>query len=650
MYGSDETDVLTLKDKIIVLCAFCKYISFDSIFETLYFLKDKKTFLYKLKKILKSEYFEKLLYKEGGEYNRCVYQLSEEGLRCACELIPQEQQPSYLEEWLKRKKKSKGHISHDYYGGTLFNSMILSKEVCDYELERKYDVDRDSKWYIRTDVTIAMGNENCYYGIFFEQDSGIEKPKIICKKVDGYYIAHLISRTSLNVLMISYRSRFSDFIGKVFPYVFNNGCIDRVYTLLLGLKCDLLTLLCYFESNTYEAACELKRVKLVEGINKEKWNHKMEKDRIGLITVAEFCKRCNYQGKKPMETLYMTVICARSIYILMNLPEIEQVFRVVCAETGNNLRLRREGGRVVIDESVLLEYKNVCKDALCYNPFYLYMKNLHNQAGCTKRKNQLLEYLWEPFVDEVKKENILRYHKALLEGTEVMIAPTILMGEYYPVLLPKVMGYLKAVETVINKYFYYAKVQEQQLSPFSKRQDDIKLYLRNCFTYSVIMKQDDGVKNKEYQGEIYVENTYASISALLRVKFFLKEYYGFEIDGRNITIICVVNNFDDAVNTALFLGYWEKEDSISSLQASTRNGKLYIFKKKFNLCFINKSDLINAKETKNPLYLVRRKVMEDGHYAGEGYGYASEKGIYHSSPDGSCAGFYKEVLKALVQE
>lgn len=638
LYRSGEINVLTMEESIIILCAFSKYISFDSIFEMLVYIKNKKRIFNKLKKIFTSDYFEKIPYEDGGEYNRCVYCLSDEGIERALHLIPSGLQPCYLLEWQKKKKKKRGYIAHNCYAGMQFISMILTKMGSMYWIERKAGNEQKNIVFF-IDILIKIKNDlDLVNYLMIEQDTGSEEPDIIFEKIENYYFANLIGRTDDNKLIFSYKSKINIFIENYFPYLFTTRCIEYVYILIKTLKCDLLMLLCYFVSKTYESSCELRRTKNVEGVHYDRWNFKIENDRVGMITVADFCKWCNYQGHKPAETLIMVAVCARSTYTLLNLPEIEQAFKLV----SDDIRLKRENGRAVINENAILAYKTVCKDALCYNPFYIFLKNLYNQAYCTKRKNQLLEYLYYWFSIRVKENNLDIYHKVMLRGTEIFIVPTTLVGEFYPVLLPEAMNYFEAMNTVVNKYFYFAYLEEEQPKPFLKEQENLELYLRNCFTYEITMREG----HKKYIGEVYVENTYVSISSLFRVKIYLEKYIAQDMEERNITIICVVNNWNDAVNTALYLDYWEKEDSMSAPQVMTNSGKLCIFKRNFNLCYMDKSELINADTTENPLYMVRRKKMKDGRYAGEGYGYASKKGIYHSQPDGSCIGFYKEVLRA----
>lgn len=642
IYKNEDINLANMLDSVIVLCAFCKYISFDSLFEIFLFSKNKKRLHNKLKKILASPFFEKISFRNGGENIRNVYGLSRQGLERACEIIPQGSQPINFENQMRRRNRGRGYVAHDYYCGISFTQLLLFGEMLTYEREHEFVVVEMIRGVDQITKRIKADAFAYFIGgpvLYLEQDLSTELPDVLLQKIEYYYRGEFIGRTCSNVLFISVRNNVNDMIERYFPFVFNRGCVDKVCSFIDFFKCNLRTLLLYFSYDTYDEIYTGESLYMSDEILLQRNNLRNKKEGVGLITIEDFQKICDYNGKKPFETLYMTALCAKSIYLLLKIPEMRQVINA-CYGNSGKAEMGNEVGAIE-DSTIMKFFKSVCTDAICINPFYIALKNLYNQAEYTKRKNRLLLQLMHPFYAKTDRVKLANYHIPLLYGTEVMLAPTNFIAEYALELRPKTTNYFGIMGAILKKYFWGAKFVDELSERLETEERYPNLYMRNFFKYHFSNGKE------EYKGEIYFENTHLSIGALFRVKFLLEQYCSLSLADKNITVICIANNFIDAVNIALFLDYWKlvEDQEKASDELAKEQILLYKNKRKLNVCFIEKKDILNSEQVQNPLFFVQCEKKEEG-YSGKDYGYASKKGIYHAGVNGRCDGFYKQQIYA----
>ena len=700
-----------LADTLLIIAAFCKFISYDSIYEIMYCLKDKKALFNIAKRVLSSDIFVKIQFQDEGETVRYVYALSDKGLKRAATLIPKTLQPDDLESRKLRKIKNSGsYIAHDYYCGMNFLRLLFSGYLLQYKREIVFeganaqDSSRFSNrkgWAFRTAGTIRT-DAFAYFlnftdkdprSIFYiEQDTGTEDAETVLLKLGEYYAASYIGYSSSHNLVFSYRERMKGFIDNYFPYMFNKELASNVCSFMLHYNCDLYSLIYRFcfSDDIYQ--------KNILAFKKENRNYIMENvgivgynnnsNMVGSVSVNDFLAVCNYAGKIPYETLYMTAICAQSIFRLFSLPGIEQVFGLINSDdrtaTMRNSMLdavRDKLSSCKIDINLMQDYVKCCQELLCMNPFYIFLKESFCYSRCAVRKNKILTHLMKPFRVS-KTPSISSYHFAMISGAEAFYIPTMHIGTYAYSLMPRHMATASHMLSILKHYYSNISFVSEYSEAFATSPEYPDLFLRNFYRYSF---GDNGgvygVIGKDYSGEVYVEHTCASLSALFRTRFFLEKYCGLKTEGRHVTIVCLVNSFNDAVNTALFLNSWKYID-MTGITSNKGNGikEIDICTHDVEVCFCLYSDLMkNGLDLDYLFYVVKdedkseaikgqikkenvmynKSNLEDGMYIpdflkgngetkeesdvniNKGSGYGNKQGIVHSSPDGQCKGFRK---------
>ncbi len=706
--GSDTCYDMT--DTLLIIVAFCKYVSYDAIYEVFYIIKDKKALFNNAKRILSSDYFIKIPFRDEGETVRYVYALSDKGLKRVNTLIPKSLHPDDLSSRKLRKIKNNGsYIAHDYYCGMNFLRLLFSGYLLQYKREIVFeganaqDSSRFSnrkEWAFRTAGTIRT-DAFAYFlnftdkdprSIFYiEQDTGTEDAETVLLKLGEYYAARFIGYSSSHNLVFSYRERMKDFIDTFFPFLFNKELVSYVCSFMSYYNCDLYSLICHFVFTEYtyqknimsfrreNRNCFLENIGIV-GYDKNSNN-------VGSVSVSDFVVVCNYTGKIPYETLYMTAICAQSIFRLFSLPGIEQVFGAISSDdmtaTMYNAMLatvRDKLSRCEIDIGLVQDYGKCCQELLCMNPFYIFLKESFCYSRCVVRKNKMLTHLMKPFVGLSKSPAISSYHYAMIAGADAFFIPTTHIGTYAYSLFPRYTFLSSNVLNILKRYYGGVKFVAEYGEGFTTSLAYPDLYMRNFYRYSFVDKAGVyGVAGKEYSGEVYVEHTCASLSALFRARFFLEKYCGLKTEGRHVTIVCLVDSFNDAVNTALFLDYWKYINVDGTVSGKGAGAKIDICTHDVEVCFCLYSDLIKngldleylfhvAKEDDNSDSLkgqvmkgnmMYKADMRDGMYMpdflldneetkeesdvniNKGSGYGGKQGIVHSCPDGQCKGFKK---------
>ncbi len=699
-----------LADTLLIIAAFCKYISYDSIYEIMYCVKDKKVLFNIVKRVLSSDYFIKIPFRDEGETVRSVFALSDKGLKRVATLIPNALHPDDLQSRKLRKIKNSGsYIAHDYYCGMNFLRLLFSGYLLQYKREIVFkgvnaqDSSRFSErkaWAFRTAGTIRT-DAFAYFlnfsdkdprSIFYiEQDTGTEDAETVLLKLGEYYVASFIGYSSSHNVVYSYRERMKDFIDTFFPYLFNKELVAYVSELMSYYNCDLYSLICRF--------CFSEDVYREHNLSFERENRNCFLDnmgvvgydkntnKVGSILVSDFVAVCNYTGKIPYDTLYMTAICAQSIFRLFSLPGIEQVFGLISSDdmtaTMYNALLdivHDKLSRCEIDIGLVQDYGKCCQELLCMNPFYVFLKESFCYSRCMVRKNKLLTHLMKPFVGLSKSPAISSYHYAMISGADAFLIPTTHIGTYAYSLFPRYTFLASDVLNILKRYYGGVKFIAEYGEGFTTSPAYPDLYMRNFYRYSFVDKAGVyGIVGKEYSGEVYVEHTCVSLSALFRTRFFLEKYCGLNTDGRHVTIVCLVDSFNDAVNTALFLDYWKYINVDGTVSRKGAGGKIDICTHDVEVCFCLYSDLIKSGLDLEYLFhvvkdednseaikgqgmkgnMMYKADMRDGMYMpdflldnksdvnkNKGNGYGSKQGIVHSCPDGQCKGFKKVLVYA----
>lgn len=702
--GSDTCYDMT--DALLIIAAFGKYISYDSLYEVFYVIKDKKALFNKVKRILSSDYFIKIPFRDDGETIRYVFALSDIGLKRVATLIPKSLHPDDLEARKLRKiKNSGGYIAHDYYSGMNFLRLLFSGYLLQYKREIVFkgvnaqDSSRFSErkgWVFRTAGTIRT-DAFAYFlnfsdkdprSIFFiEQDTGTEEAETVLLKFGEYYTARYIGYSSSHNVVYSYRERMKDFIDTFFPFLFSKEPVAYISKLMSYYHCDLYALICRFcfsdgvykEHNlSYDREnrnCFLDNIGIV-GYDKKS-------NKVGSVSVPVFVAMCNYTGKIPYETLYMTAICAQSIFRLFSLPGIEQVFCLINNDGMTTTMydemldvIRDKLSRCEIDVGLVQDYGKCCQELLCMNPFYIFLKESFCYSRCMVRKNKLLMHLMKPFLLS-KTPSISSYHFAMISGAEAFFLPTTHIGVYAYSLMPRHKATASHMLSILKHYYSNISFVSEHSEAFATSTEYPDLYMRNFYRYSFLDAGGEyGVIGKEYSGEVYVEHTCVSLAALFRARFFLEKLCGLNTNGRHVTIVCLVNSFNDAVNTALFLDLWKYID-MTGINSGIR--KIDICTHDVEVCFCLYSDLAKdghdmdvlfqveknednlepIKETEIKGNMMYRADINEGMYMPNflldnvatkedsdaniyrGRGYGNKQGIVHSSPDGQCKGFRK---------
>ena len=706
-YGLRNLSAYNFLDFMIVICTFCKYVSYDSVLESWYFIKDFKSLHNSLQRAFQSEFFTAHRFSEDGIAVKYVYSLSSRGIDRALELIPDSLFPFSLKS--KRvRKKNPSFIAHDYYCGINFFHLLSTGFLFGYKREVVNYVNGVSgsshfiaqkEWgyqennNIFTDVVAYFnGDIDCSNSVFFiEEDTGFEDAETVLSKMGDYYFASYIGYASSHVLLYSFRSKINNYLDTYFPFLFNKSCVLNVCSLMSHFDYDLFTLLIHL--------CDCDQLLPFAELNKRRsflydsdfeLFYESSSDRIGDIELSDFVKICNYSGEKAYDAFYNTSICALAIFRLFTMAGIERVimfnFSRLKYMTSSFYAEKMKSVRsslynCQIDLEMVRDFSNCCCYYMCANPYYIFLKEQYNYAECRKRRNRLICHLMSPFNSNSKNPAIKNYHFAMICGSEAVFIPTNLISGYRYTLFPQHTHFFKYMKVILENYYPGVKYIGECGESFMTGEKYPTMYLRNCYQYSFVDKSGVlGNKGAAYSGEVYVEHTCASLAALFRVRFFLERYCGLDTGNRHVTIVCLVDSFNDAVNTALFLDYWKHVPSSlhSSPDIHTHSVEVcfclyadimeYNLDKKFLFHvaidkdaeegLISKSDLkalfsgsdnkasgssqhvpdkgsANGKKSSNRSY--------DASYSQtlNGFGYGSKFGIYHSRLDFSCHEFYQ---------
>lgn len=587
LYGTTDSSVhMDMEDCILVIGLFCRYISYDSIFKYLHHLEDSRELYNQVKKILNSRSFIKYKIGDEGEKTRYIYALSEEGYSQAINLLPFEKRPDSLQS---RRKKYKSRI-HSYYNGYNFMQLMLSGFLEKYSIEYEmYDETENSNF--RTDAISAIGGGSEQQYICFEEDTGTETPRILLDKVRHYNNANFTKQLKTCKLVYSYNSRCRDYYERYFPFLFSSIYIKNVIRLMDFYQCDIDELISWWKSE--------------DGINQK-------------LSIPNFKIICKYTGKRADEARRATYICANSIKRFCILPGVRDKFNELGMEETNEAGKRNN----IVNLEMVQILLRVSK-LQCLNPLWHDLVRRYSYSEFRLWRNKILNYLIEPL--RGGNENLSHYHKVMLEAAEIYLLPTNMLCAYFPILLPEQNKWQQKEQTFLKRYYPNLIYKGYFNKKFLCKRLNVNLWLRNAYEN----------KNRE----VYCEYTFASVAALFRVKCLLEEYDGLGVDNRLVTLICVVNGFNDAVNTALYLNYWK--------YISTEGDVSRIDRGNIDIVFVDYNDVL-TKQDKAKMYRVWRykhgrpaQDLADAELAGTGYGYAQPKGIYHNNEYGGCEGFYR---------
>lgn len=340
---------------------------------------------------------------------------------------------------------------------------------------------------------------------FVEGDTGDEGTNIIIEKIGNYYFKNVTTLENNKYVFFSHKKCTPGFYNDNFTCLLETDTkqAEYVYKLLEYYGCTLDELIIILE---------------------EYFNADNVINGVGEFNQSIFKQIVGNESEKFIEYKMMKcLLCAKSARFLLSCEWIYDKF----------LDIKNISDSQKIQ--ILIKY---LKDNKYSNNMQYYIDCKKNIEDTRDRRLSIAKAIIDRY-DIISNVWAMRDAlNSIFSGVEMIMVPACICEVYIPYFMEKESEqiYQKFIKSMLEKQYGHTMTYVHIGAPFSTIRNISDLFLRHCYYY---ISED----NRLY--EIYVENISASLSAMVRVATLINELLCVSLEGRNCTVICMVDSITD---------------------------------------------------------------------------------------------------------